>query len=133
MKKEFLDELEEDIKSAALGQVDADQAKNLAAKFLLAQLEVSRSLRKADLDARLNKQGTKQKKASVYLAEVAKNEKKPSDSLLEQVVNTNPGVMAEQKRLDESEVSRDALQDYQNVFKDAHIYFRGIAKEKFDG
>ncbi len=137
MRKEFLEELEEDIRQAATGQVDADKAKDLAAKFLLAQLEISRSLRKADLDARLNKQGTKQKKAKVYMEEVAKAEKgggkKPSDVLLEQLVNTDPGVNFEQTRLDESEVKRDELQDYQNVFKDAHIYFRKCAGDKFDG
>ena len=133
MEKAFLDELEEDIRKAALGQVDADESKNLAAKFLLAQIEISRSLRKADLDARLNKAGTKQKKAKVYLAEVSKTEKKPSDTLLEQTVNTDKDVISEQKKLDESEVKRDELQDYQNVFKEAHIFFRKCAGDKFDG
>lgn len=133
MEKKYLEELEEDIKKAATENVEKDEAERLAAKFLLAQIEVSKSLRRADLTARLNKAAVKEKKASVYLAEVAKADKKPSDVLLEQIVNTDKGVWLEQSKFDASEVERDSLQDYFDVFKDSHIYFRSVGKGRFDG
>ena len=132
MKREFLEELENDLKRAVQTNMETDEAERLAAKFLLARLEVGKLLRDQDLDARLAKQALKTEKAVAYLGEVKKNEKKPSDTMLEQLVNTDEGVAGAQKSFDEAEVNRDRLQDYYSTFHEGHIFFRGIAKGRFE-
>lgn len=125
-------ELAKDIQDAYEQGVTLEQAERLAAKFLGAQIEVAEKLKNMDLDARMRKAGTKAAKAAVYLDEATKTEKKPSDVFLQALVDSNELVLGEQKRLDEAEVSRDELQNYFNIFKDAHIYFRGIGRGKYE-
>lgn len=129
MNKEQLEELESDIKRAYEEGVTVDDAEKLAAKFLHAQMTLNQVLRDADLDARMRKTGVKAIRAAVYLAEVQKSDKKPSDTLLEQIVNTDVTVRGEQESLDSAEVDRSTLQNYYNIFHEAHIYFRTIAKQ----
>lgn len=132
MNKEFLVELENDIKRAATKNLEVDEAERLAAKFLLARLEVGKLLRQQDLDARLAKNALKTEKAIVYLGEVKKNERKPSDVLLEHTIQLDEGVAGAQRSFDQAEVDRDNLQDYYSTFHEAHLYFRGIAKGRFE-
>lgn len=133
MEKEFLEELESDIKKAYEESITVEEAERLAAKFLLAQMQITRVLRDADLDARMRKTGVKAVRAALYLDEVKKHDKKPSDSMLEATVNSNKLTQDEQESFDRAEVDRDALQNYFNIFKEAHIYMRGIAKGGFNG
>jgi hypothetical protein len=125
-------ELEKDIKDAYETGVTVDDAERLAAKFLHAQLQVGNELRAVDLDARMKKTGVKAIKAAVYLDGAKKGEKKPSDVMLEAQVNMSELVIGEQNDLDRAETERDQLQNYLNVFHEAHVYFRGIAKGRFE-
>lgn len=113
--------------------VTIEEAERLAGKFLHAQIIAGNELRKVDLDARMKKQGVKAVKAAVYLSEVQAVEKKPSDVLLQARVDVNELVGSEQRVFDSAEVARDEIQNYLNVFRDAHIHFRGIAKGNFNG
>lgn len=109
-----------------------EESERNAARFLQAQLAVSDQLKALDLDARMRKTGLKAIKSAVRSAEIAKHDKKPTEGALEDAVNLNEEVQAEQDALDKAEVERDGLERYYNVFKDAHIYFRGIAKGRFE-
>lgn len=122
--KSLCDSLSNDIKKSYESSVTIEEAEKLAAKFLGAQLEVADHLRNLDLDARMRKSGVKALKAAVYLDEVSKNEKKPSDVLLNATVDSSKLVNDEQRSLDEAEVERDLYQNYFNIFKEAHIFFR---------
>jgi ABC-type metal ion transport system substrate-binding protein len=126
------EQLKDKIKAIYESGVSLDEAEKLAAEFLHAQLEVSEDLRKADLDARMRKAGLKAIRAAVYLEEVKKSEKKPSDVLLEAIVNSDKIVNDEQTAFDEAEVNRNQLQTYLDVFREAHIYLRGVAKGRFE-
>lgn len=126
------EELEKIIQAAYEEGVTLDEAEKLAGRFLHAQLKVAEELRVADLDARMRKTGLKALKAALYLEEVKKNEKKPSDTLLQHTVDANELTQNEQNSFDAAEVERDRLQNYLNVFKEAHVYFRGIAKGRFE-
>lgn len=130
--KQLCEELTKDIQDAYEQGVTLEQAERLAAKFLGAQITVGEELRKCDLDARLKKSGLKAAKAAVYLDEATKDVKKPSDVMLGALVDSNELVLGEQKRLDEAEVLRDELQNYLNVFRDGHIYYRSLAKGRFE-
>lgn len=135
MKDQFLalcEELEKDIKDSYESSVTMEEAEKLAGKFLYAQLQVSQKLATTDLDARMRKSGLKAIKAAVYLDNVQGKEKKPSDTLLEQLVNSDAIVKGEQAAFDEAEVVRDQLQNYLNIFKEAHVHFRTIAKGRFE-
>jgi len=68
----------------------------------------------------------------VYLDEAKKQDKKPSDVMLGALVDANDIVAGEQKRFDEAEADRDELERIYNVFREAHIHFRSIAKGRFD-
>jgi len=105
-----------------------EQAERLAGRFLTAQMLVSSELRKADLSSRMRKTGLKAVRAATYLEQVEKNEKKPSDVLINSIVDTSTDVIAEQHGLDESEVDRDELERLYSIYQNAHIHFRTIAK-----
>lgn len=126
--RERLEEPAQKIKDSYEQGVTVVGAEALAGEFLSGMIEVSEELRNVDLDARMRKSGVKAVRAAVYLEEIKKADKKPSDSWLEALINSNELVTGEQDRLDESEVQRDLLESYYSVFKEAHIYFRGISK-----
>ncbi len=130
--KQFIEECTKIIEQAYTEGVTSDSAEKHAAQFLHAQILISDELKAVDLDARMRKSGVKAIRAAVYLDEVKKNEKKPSDTLLEAVVNSTKIVQDEQTALDVAEVSRNELENYLSIFKDAHIYMRSLAKGKFD-
>lgn len=124
--------LEAQIAKAYEGGLSLDESEKLAARFLRAQLMVSDELKATDLDARMRKATLKSLKSTVRLEEVGKHEKKPTEGALEDAVNTSKSVIEEQESLDLAEVNRDGLERYYNIFREAHIYFRGIAKGRFE-
>lgn len=128
----FCRKLEAKIKAAYEAGTTLDQAEKLAAEFLHAQLIVGSELQQADLDARMRKSGVKAIRAAVYLDGATKGDKKPSDVLLEAVINSDKIVQGEQDALDSAEVRRNSLDNYLTVFREAHIFFRGIAKGRFE-
>lgn len=126
------DELKAIIERAYEGDVTIDEAERLAAKFLLVQMDVAAELSSSDLDARMKKNGLKAKRAQAYMSEVARNEKKPSDTLLEQHVAMDPGCQIAAEQFEQADAKRESLHLYFNIFKDAHIYFRGISKGRYE-
>jgi len=133
--EDFLDlckELTSVLQNAYKEGVTMDEAEKLAAKFLYAQVKASQELAESDLDTRMRKTGLKSVKAAVYMENAKKEMKKPSDVMLEASVNLDEIVQKEQESFDMAEVRRDKLQNYFNIFKEAHIYFRGIAKGRFE-
>ncbi len=107
-----------------------EEAEKLAAKFLSAQLRLANELRTADLDSRMRKAGLKAIKASVYLAAatIVDGGKKPTEAALAAMVDSNEIVSGEQSAFDKAECDRDLLQNYFNVFREAHVFFRGISR-----
>jgi hypothetical protein len=130
---EFCRQLEEKIQKSYEEGVTLEQSEKLAGEFLYAQLVVSKELKAADLDARMRKSGTKAVRASAYLEIVQGSEKKPTETQIASMLDVNKLVSQEQDRLDQAEVSRDELERYYDVFQNAHVHFRTIAKGRFDG
>ena len=130
--EEFCESLSNKIVNAYEGNITIDDAEKLAAEFLYAQMRVSAELKKHDLDARMRKSGLKAVKAAVYTEACSKADKKPTESMLEHMINMHELVSNEQNELDKAEVDRDGLERYYNVFREAHLYFRGIAKGRFE-
>lgn len=124
--------LELEIESSYTEGVTMEQAEKLAGQFLQAQMQVSVELKKSDLDSRMRKSGLKAVKAAVYMEVCNKSEKKPTEGALEHMINMNGLVSEEQNALDSAEVIRDELERYYNIFINAHIYYRGIAKGNFN-
>ena len=131
--KEYVAKLEAKIINSYQQGVTTEDAEKLAGEFLAAQLQVSSELTKVDLDSRMRKTGLKALKASVYLDSVSKSDKKPSDTMLEQIVNSDEMVTKEQHAFDTAEVSHNELDRIYSVLKEAHIHFRTIAKGAFNG
>ncbi len=129
----FFADCEEAIQKAYTEGVEIGEAEKLAARFLHAQIKAGDALKDDDLDARMKKAGLKAVKAAAYLAESRKAEKKPTEAMLEALVNTDKTVLASQTALDNAEVHRDMLQNYLNVFREGHIYFRKIGGGTFNG
>jgi len=121
-------ELEEDIKKAYESDISITEATSLAAKFLHAQMVVSMELSKTDLDARMKKSGVKAIRAAIYMAEVQKADKKPSDTMLANIVDMSDIVKSEQEAHDKAEVDKAELERLYDIFLNAHIFFRGLAK-----
>lgn len=124
--------LSEKIKSAYEAGLTMEEAEKLSGEFLYGMTQVADALRDADLDTRMRKTGLKAIKAAIYLEEAKKTDKKPSDVMLAALVDCNDLVAGEQEGFDAAESSKDHLQNYYNIFKEAHVYFRGIAKGRFE-
>lgn len=125
--------LEEKIQNSYLSGISMDEAEKLAGEFLHAQMTISGDIQRDDLDARMRKTGLKTIKAKVYLDEVKKSDKKPSDTLLDMIVSTHEIVIKEQEAYDKAEVEKEELQRLFNIFKEAHVYYRIIAKGGANG
>lgn len=130
--KEFIDKCTSIIQKAYEESPTLEEAEKYAALFLDAQIRVGTELAAASLDARMRKSGTKALKASVLLDAATKGEKKPADSLLTAIVDSDQMVIESQGGLDRAEVTVDELQNYHSVFREAHIFFRGISRGKFE-
>lgn len=131
-QKTVFEQLEEAIQGAYSDGVTLDQAEKLAAKALHGQIVVSKDLSSIDLEARMAKSGVKAVKAAVYMDEATKAEKKPTEAMLTALVDSNEIVSGEQNRLDTVEVKRDELNRQYDIFREAHIYFRGVSKGRFE-
>ena len=130
--KTFCEELTKDIQTAYEGSVTLDDAEKLAAKFLMGQIEAGKELQAADLDTRMRKSGLKAVKAAVYVEAATKGEKKPTEAMLAATVDMDKLVIGEQEAFDGAEVWKNQLENYLDVFRNAHIYFRGMAKGRFE-
>lgn len=126
------EELTAHIQAAYTEGVTMEEAEKLAAKFLHAQIMLGEALRSADLDARMRKSGLKAVKAAVYLDEAKKGERKPTEAALSALVDSNSLVTSEQTGFDQAEVDRNELDNLLNVARDGHIFFRGVAKGRFE-
>jgi hypothetical protein len=126
------EELTAHIQAAYTEGVTMEEAEKLAARFLLAQIQVSEALKKVDLDTRMRKVGVKSIKAAVYLDEAKKGDKKPTEAALSALVDSNILVIKEQNSFDQAEVDRNELESMLSVARDGHIYYRGIARGRFE-
>lgn len=129
---EYRSDLETRISAAYENMPTLDEAEKLALYFLEARLVVGGQLRKVSLDARMRKTGLKAIKAAVFLEAATGTEKKPTDSVLTALVDRSELVQGEQKAFDVAEVDTSDLQNLLEVTKEAHIFFRGLAKGRMD-
>jgi hypothetical protein len=126
-------ELKEAIERAYSEGVTIPDAEKLAARTLTIRLELSDEIKQVALDARMKKHGVKAVRADVYMEELCKHDKKPAESFLEHAVNLSEKVATEETSFAEAEAEYQKLMAYLDVFKDAHLYFRNIAKGTFEG
>lgn len=129
--QEYLKSLETKIQESYEAGITADEAEKLAGEFLYAQMKVSSELSKVDLDSRMKKSGVKAVRAAIYMDAATKTDKKPTEAMLSSLLDSNDIVIGEQNALDEAEVARDELKRYYDIFQNAHIHFRLVAKGQF--
>lgn len=130
--EQYCKELQANIKSAYEEGVTLEAAEKLAAKFLDAGIEVGEELKVSDLDRRMKKAGLKAIKAASYLNAATQGDRKPSDKLIEAVIDSDREVSTQQELLDIAEVYVNNLENYLRVFHEAHIFFRGVSKGRFE-
>jgi len=131
--KEFCANLETKIQASYTEGVTLEQSEKLAGEFLHALMVVSAELRKSDLDSRMRRTGVKAVRAAMYMESASKGDKRPTEAAIAAMVDISPVVQAEQDTLDQAEVERDDLKRYYDIFTNAHIFFRGVAKGNFGG
>ncbi len=124
--------LEEKIQAAYTEGLTIADAEKLAGEFLGAMLAVSVELKAADLSSRMHKAGVKAVRAGVYLKTIQGVDKKPTEAAIAALVDTNEVVQSEQDAYDTAEVDKDNLERYYNIFREAHVWARGISRGKFD-
>lgn len=130
---QFCEQLEAKIQSSYTEGVTLEVAEKLAAEFLHAGMVVSAELKKADLSARMRKSGVKAVRAAFYLETCSKLDKKPTENALDHMLSIDTMVQKEQDELDAAEVLKSELERYYNIFQNAHIFYRGVAKGNFNG
>lgn len=109
-----------------------EDAEKLAGEFLVAQIDISDSLKVASMDARMRKAGLKAVRSAVYQNEIASAEKKPTENQLENALAVNELVQAEQDALDRAEVEREEMQRIFDIFHEAHVLYRQASKGRFE-
>lgn len=113
--------------------VSLEEAEKLAAEFLSAMILVSDELKKADLSARMRKTGVKAVRAALYQDAVKGQDRKPTETAIQSIIDSNDTLIAEQNAYDSAEVDKAALDRYYDVFLNSHIFFRGVSKGTFGG
>lgn len=127
-----LKELEAKIQASYEQGTSLEDAEKLAAEFLHAQMQLASQLKALDLDARMRKSGVKAIRSAVYLETIKSSEKKPTEAQIAAIIDSDSIVVSEQNGLDTAEASRDELERYYDIFNNAHIYYRGISKGRFE-
>lgn len=125
-------DLQQKIQDSYESGVTLDQAEKLAAEFLHAQIQISEELRNTELDARMKKSGIKAVRATAYLEIVSGSDKKPTEAGISAIIDSDDIVKIQQGLLDTAEVNKADLERYYDIFQNAHIYFRGISKGRFE-
>lgn len=131
--KQMCEDLETRITNSYESGTTMEEAESLAARFLVAQLSVSKELKMRDLDARTRKSGVKAVRAAVYLETIQGVEKRPTVDQIAAMVDSHEIVQQEQNALDTAEVERADLERYFDVFTNAHIFYRGVSKGSYNG
>jgi hypothetical protein len=131
--QELVNSLNKKIQESYEQGITLESAERLASEFLFALMQVSTELKKADLNARMRKAGVKAIRGAIYHDIVSKADKKPTEGAIEHQLNTDELVRGEQSQLDEAEVDKAELERHYEIFNNAHIHFRGIAKGSFGG
>lgn len=131
--KELCNELETAIEDIYNNGITMEAAEKLSAKFLYAQMVLTKSLKDTSLDARMRKSGLKAIRSAVYLEAASKGDKKPTEAALAAIIDTHEVVQGEQQGLDTAEVSKEELERYFDIFENGHIFLRGVAKGNFNG
>ncbi len=131
--QEYCQELKQKIENSYLEGVSLEQSEKLAGEFLVAMMRVTDEIKSTGLDSRMKKSGVKALRAAIYLDIVQKAEKKPTESQIDATITSDRLVVDEQQKLDSAEVSLDQLERYYDIFQNAHIFFRGVAKGSFGG
>jgi hypothetical protein len=114
------------------GGVTMPEAEKHAARCLAIQMLISDALKVVDLDARMRKNGVKTIRATTYMDELNKYDKKPAEGFMDNVLAMNALCNKEQDAYDRAEVSKAALERDFGILHEGHIYFRGIAKGRFE-
>lgn len=104
------------------------EAEKLSAEFLNAMLMVSGRLTTVSLDARMKKSGVRAVRSAVLLDEISKVEKKPTESVLSAILDSNEIVASSQKELDLAEVEVEELKRLYDIYNNCHIFYRTITK-----
>lgn len=130
-KSEF-EGLESVFQETYSGNTTIEEAERLAARFLGEMMRVSARLRILGLDVRMKKSGLKAVKGTRYLEEARGSDKKPSDVLIGAVLDTDELVHSAQGALDTAETEQEDLERQYGVFKEAHVFYRGMGRGKFE-
>lgn len=120
--------LKRQVESAYESGVTVEDAERFAAKCLGAQITIAEALAVADLDSRMKKNGVKAVKAAIWHRAATDGDKKPSDKMLDAIVDMDKIVQDEQRSFDIADSHKDSLKVLLDIFKDGHIYFRNIGR-----
>lgn len=126
--REYCNIMMDKIKDCYETGVTTDEAESLATEFLYAMDKLSQSLQASDLDTRMKKSGVKAIRAAVYTEIVSKSDKKPTVDAMEHMLNMDEVVNGAQMDFDIADSERQELERCHDMFREAHIHFRGIAK-----
>lgn len=124
--------LEQKIITSYTEGITVSEAERLAGEFLGAQIKISEEVSKLSLMARLLKSSVKEERGKLLYKEATTPDKKPSDSVLQALVDSNAEVLARQDEFDKAEESANEMLRLFGIFKDAHLHFRAISKGRFE-
>lgn len=127
------DKLTFEIQKSEEQSITINEAERNAALSLAAMVELSAWLKIEDKNRRMRKSGLKAIKAAIRLEAVQKQEKKPTEGALEDLVNVNPDYRAAEELYDDAEATVAELDRQFDISRESHLYFRTISKAAMNG
>lgn len=129
--KTTINSVKEQIEASYEKGMTVSEAEVFATKLLGYMMQLSEAIRSADLDCRMRRAGLKAIRAAMYLEFAAKGDKKPSDVMLDHMINSNPLVQGEQERFDNAEVNKEEIERNFKIFELAHQHFKKMGQGAF--
>lgn len=120
------------IQDSADSPFDIREAEKAGGTALAVMNALSAQLTDADRNRRMRKRGVKAIRSAVRMEEIKKHDKKPTESFLEDTVNLSKIVADQEEAFDDSEVSTEELERQFSIAKEAHLFFRGVARGRFE-
>lgn len=119
-----------EVNSAHKEKYDQEEAEKTAALCLEAQIELAEFLSDSEFLAKESKAEVERKESEQYFYYKGKAVGKTSDAALKQEVARDKEVLAAKKTQFQAEADYNKWRNLFGFLKDAHHYFRGVAKGK---
>ena len=129
--EKLIDDCFDEMSDAARAKYDSDKADRTAALFLTAQMKVSFFIEEVEMKARHAKNEITRLEGEKYFEfKSRETEKKTTENMATSFISKSPDIVTAKNEHAQHESSLKKWNYVLGTLKDAHVYFRNLAKNK---